>query len=220
MSNEKSEGDNSIETINQRIENEYDEIVFNQLSDVNLIDQYKDCKSVKKKIKILSSILEKQNIEDDIRNNIINEFLFNLIPPGTKAAVRGNNFNKIIKEKIKEFKLDTNKYEIKFEENCPKVNTSEIPDWYILEKSTNKLIIGMNQVDLWSGGAQMNRAFKYLVNNEINNENTKLLCVVCNKKKIKNENNKVFKIFKSGFDKDTLCYVKNLENIIKSFFEN
>lgn len=220
MSNVKRESDNSIETINHRIEKEFDEKVFDQLSDVNLIDQYKDCKSVKKKVKILSSILEEENIEDDIKNNIINKFLLNLIPPGTKAAVRGNNFNKIIKEKIKQFKLDKNKYELKFEENCDKVYTSEIPDWYILEISTNKVIIGMNQVDLWSGGAQINRGFKYLINSEINNENTKLLCVVCNKKKIKNENNKVFKIFKTGFEKDTLCYVKNLENIIKSFFEN
>lgn len=219
MSNVESKGVNSIETINQQIEKEFDEKVFDQLSDVNLIDQYKDCKSVKKKVKSLAFILEKHNIEDDKKNNIINEYLFDLIPPGTKAAVRGNKFNKIIKEKIKEFKLDSNKYDVKFEENCPKVNTSEIPDWYILEKSTNKVIIGMNQVDLWSGGAQINRGFKYLINNKINNENTKLLCVVCNKKKITNENNKVFKIFKSGFEKDTLCYLKNLENIIKSFFK-
>ena len=219
MSNNKKK-DNSIKYINERIEKEFDEDVFNQLSDVKLIDEYKDCKSVKKKIKKLSSILENHKIEEDKKKSIINELIYNLIPPGTKAAVRGNNFNKIIKEKIKDFNLDSNKYDVKFEENCAKVYTSEIPDWYILEKSTNRVIIGMNQVDLWSGGAQMNRGFKYLINNELNNENNKLLCVVCNKKKITNKNNKVYKLFKSGFEKDTLCYLNNLENIIKSFFEN
>jgi hypothetical protein len=38
--------------------------------------------------------------------------------------------------------------------------TTEIPDWYILEKSTGKVIIGMNQLDLWSGGQQINRGFR------------------------------------------------------------
>ena len=218
MSNEKK-NDNCLKSINERIEKEFDEDVFNKLSDTNLIDEYKDCKSVKKKIKKLSAILQK-SIEDEKTKEIIDELIVNLIPPGTKGIIRGNNFNKIIKEKIKEYKLDSNKYDIKFEENCPKVYTSEIPDWYILEKATNKIIIGMNQVDLWNGGAQMNRGFKYLINNEINNENTKLLCVVCNKKKITNENNKIYKLFETGFEKDTLCYIKNLENIIKTFFEN
>ena len=26
--------------------------------------------------------------------------------------------------------------------------TTEMPDWYVLEKSTNKITIGMNQLDL------------------------------------------------------------------------
>ena len=47
-------------------------------------------------------------------------------------------------------------------------------------KSTNKVIIGMNQAALWGGEQQMNRGFKYLINNELNTENSKLLCVVCN----------------------------------------
>ena len=38
----------------------------------------------------------------------------------------------------------------------------------------------MNQAALWGGGQQINRGFKYLINNELNTENGKLLCVVCN----------------------------------------
>ena len=26
-----------------------------------------------------------------------------------------------------------------------------MPDWYVLEKTTNKITIGMNQLDLWGG---------------------------------------------------------------------
>jgi hypothetical protein len=62
----------------------------------------------------------------------------------------------------------------------------------------------MNQLDLWNGGQQLNRGFKYIENNG-NNEN-KLLCVVCNKIKFTSDKN------------NTLCYLNNLENIIKSYF--
>lgn len=89
------------------------------------------------------------------------------------------------------------------------------PDWYILEKSTNKIIIGMNQLDLWGGGQQLNRGSKYLENK--NDENIKLLCVVCNEIQFKTET-KAFKLFEIGFRNDTLCYLNNLENIIKSYY--
>ena len=51
----------------------------------------------------------------------------------------------------------------------------------------------MNQLDLWGGGQQLNRGSKYIENNKHNNENSKLLCVVCNQitfksKKIKHTN--------------------------------
>ncbi len=97
--------------------------------------------------------------------------------------------------------------------------TTEIPDWYILEKSTNKIIIGMNQLDLWSGGHQLNRGSKYIVNNKHNNENSKLLCVVCNEIQFKNKRNKIFKLFEIGFTSNTLCYLNNLQNIIISYFK-
>jgi hypothetical protein len=43
-----------------------------------------------------------------------------------------------------------------------------------------RVIIGMNQIDLWSGGQQINRGSKYLVNNKHNTEKSKL-CVISKK---------------------------------------
>jgi hypothetical protein len=77
----------------------------------------------------------------------------------------------------------------------------------------------MNQLDLWNGGHQINRGSKYLLDNALNTENCKILCVVCNETRIKSENNKAFKLFEVGFKNDTLCYLKNLSNIIKLFFQ-
>ena len=76
----------------------------------------------------------------------------------------------------------------------------------------------MNQLDLWTGGHQTNRGSKYLFDCKINNENTKLLCVICNEKEIKSKN-KVYEFFKIGFKNDTLCYLNNLETIINKFLK-
>jgi hypothetical protein len=113
--------------------------------------------------------------------------------------------------------LDKDHFEICFEKQCQINITSEKPDWYILEKNTNKVIIGMNQLDLWGGGQQLNRGSKYLIDNNINTDKSKLLCVVCTMIKFTNKN-KAYKLFEIGYKNNTLCYVKNLPNIINNYF--
>ena len=44
---------------------------------------------------------------------------------------------------------------------------------------------------------------KYLIDSKHNTETTKLLCVICNKTIIKSEENKAYKLFKTGFDRET-----------------
>jgi hypothetical protein len=127
--------------------------------------------------------------------------------------------NKIIETHIKNLNFDPEKYEVAFEKICDSCHTTEIPDFYILEKSTNKVIIGMNQIDLWSGGQQINRGSKYLVDNKHNAEKSKLLCVVSKHIEIKSDRNKAYKLLDIGLKNDTLCYVNNISNICKKFFE-
>ena len=206
-----------IKDINKRIKQEICYETLEELSDTKLISEYKNCNSVKNRIKTLEEILEKY-IEDDIKTKILREYLLQLIPPGTKGVIRGNRFNNLVKQFIKKLELDLNRFEICFEKKCEYHLTSEIPDWYILEKSSNKIIIGMNQLDLWGGGHQLNRGSKYLENNEHNTEHSKLLCVICNEIEFKSEKNKAFKLFQTGFKNNTLCYINNLHQIITSYF--
>ena len=141
-----------------------------------------------------------------------------LIPPGTKGTIRGNKFNEIVKSYIQcssIFPADT--YNIDFEKKCPIYETHEIPDWYIWEKSTNKIIIGMNQLDLWSGGQQLNRFSKYM-DMITPSKQIKIVCVVCNEIKFTSEKSKAYKLFQRGFKKNTLCYLKNLRPIIQDFY--
>ncbi len=209
---------NELDFINKRIQKEVCIHTIEKLNDIQLLDKYKKSRSVKKKINNLESILTKYNLENNIIQNIINDYTPALIPPGTKGVIRGNKFNSIVKKVINNINLDQNKFQIEFEKKCNLCLTHEIPDWYIIEIQTNKLIIGMNQLDIWSGGHQINRGFKYIINNKYNTENTKFLCVICNNIILKNTNNKVYQLFKEGYANDTLCYINNLEPIILNYF--
>jgi len=207
----------SIEDINTRIKQEICYKTLEELTDAKLMYEYINCNSVKNEIKKLSNILEKY-MDEEIKQKIIQEYLLHLIPAGTKGVIRGNKFNNIVKQFIIKLGLDTYRFEICFEKKCEGHLTTEIPDWYILEKITNKIIIGMNQLDLWSGGQQLNRGSKYIENNKHNNKNSKLLCVVCNEIQFKSKKNKAYNLFEIGFKNNTLCYLNNLQNIITLYF--
>jgi len=207
-----------MEQINARIKQEICYDTLHELSDEKLLCDYKNCHSVQNEIKKLADILEKYT-DEETKQKIIDEYLLQLIPAGTKGVIRGNKFNNIIKKFITNLAFDTSRFEICFEKKCESHFTTEIPDWYILEKSTNKIIIGMNQLDLWGGGQQLNRGSKYIENNKHNSENSKLLCVVCNEIQFKSIKNKAYKLFEMGFTNNTLCYLNNLQNIITSYFQ-
>jgi len=207
----------SMKNINTRIKQEVCYETLEELTDSKLMCEYKECKSVKNEIKKLSEVLKKY-IDEETKQKIIQEYLLQLIPAGTKGVIRGNKFNNIVKQFITKLELDADRFDIYFEKKCEEHFTTEIPDWYILEKLTNKIIIGMNQLDLWGGGQQLNRGFKYIENNKHNNVNSKLLCVVCNEIQFKSKKNKAYKLFETGFKNNTLCYLNNLQNIITSYF--
>lgn len=209
----------TIKEINKRIKNEFCRKTKDALSDISLLDEYKKCKSVKKKIARLESILKKHGVKDNKTDAIIGDYILELIPPGTKGTIRGNKFNSIVKDTIIGLGLDKKRFTVRFEETCLSHETSEIPDWYILEKKTKKVMIGMNQLDLWRGGQQINRGSKYLIDKVHNTDSSKLVCVVCNEITIKSDKNKVYRLFDVGFTDNTLCYIKNLGNIIKDYFD-
>jgi hypothetical protein len=210
------ENELTTEEINDRIKSEICYDTIDKLLDINLIEEYKQCISVKNQIKKFENLMIKHNIDTNKISDIIDDYLLDAIPPGTKGVIRGNKFNIIVKDYILNLELDLEKFIICFERKNDIYITSEIPDWYILEKSTNKIIIGMNQLDIWNGGHQINRGSKYLDNN-MNNEKIKLLCVVCNYIHFKNKN-KAFRLFQIGFTNNRLCYLNNLKNIIISYF--
>jgi hypothetical protein len=209
----------TIETINSRIRKEISDNVINSLRDENLMKEYSKSESVKKKIDELDVVLEKNNIEYEKRQQIIKDYIPNLIPAGLKGSVKGRKFNRIVMNHINGMGLDSERFTVRFEEKCDICPTDEKPDWYIMENETGKVIIGMNQLDLWGGGQQFNRGFKYLKDNKINTDKSRLLCVVCNSVTFNSDKNKTYEMFKIGFTNNTLCYIRGMRKIITSFFE-
>ena len=105
-----------MEYINTRIKTEICYNTLSELTDEKLMSQYIKSPAVKKNIKKLESILDKY-IDEEAKNQIIKEYFIALIPPGTKGAIRGNKFNKIVKSFITNLKLD-DRFEVSFEKKC------------------------------------------------------------------------------------------------------
>ena len=88
----------SIEDINERIKQEVCYETLEDLTDTKLCE-YKNCNSVKNEIKKLSDVLGKY-MDEETKQKIIQEYLLQLIPAGTKGVIRGNKFNNIVKHFI------------------------------------------------------------------------------------------------------------------------
>ena len=214
--------------LNTIINEQYSQEIADELSDEYLYKLYMNSNSTIGKEKKVSLYIEELFNNYKILSD--KEFELNkietikkitsiMIEPGTKGAIRGNKFNKIVKEKILSLK---NKYsdiiDVTFETSIKNDDSKERPDFVIFNRLNNKFIIGMNQVDLWNGGQQINRASNYLDNNK-NNENKKFLCVIANKYECKSIKSKSFKLMKFGFENNRICYVKNIEKIMLDFFK-
>ena len=211
----------NIKYINDRISKEICYNTIHKLKDNSLSDIYKKTNSYNLKCNKLTSILNRYIKNERIKKNIVNDMTNELISVGLKSKVRGNEFNYIIKEKIKSLNLDNKQYKIFYEKHFNQNLIHEKPDWYIEDNINNKVLIGMNQIDIWSGGHQLNRGFNYIYNYDSilsYNQNIKLLCVVCNEIKLKSNKNKIYQLFNKGFTDNTLCYLNNLDNIIYDYF--
>lgn len=110
--------------INLQIKKEICYKTIDKLTDKSLLHEYIESDSVTNKVERLTKILQRYNVEELIITNIINDYLLELIPAGTKGVIRGNKFNILVKEYIINFKLDIEKYQVEFKKSCPLVPTN------------------------------------------------------------------------------------------------
>lgn len=137
----------------------HDQRVLGLLTDKCLHPQFMEQPSVKKRLEQAQQQLKQAcGLEDNQAGAVVAALAEYLVPAGTKGVVRGIAFNRIVRQH-----LETHKghgWELHFEEHCPAVPTMEKPDWWVCHRDSH--VVGFNQIDLWSGGAQTNRGNKYL----------------------------------------------------------
>lgn len=212
---------NEVKILNERINKEYNDYVYQSLINDNFIKECINTSAMKSYYNKLLEILKNYKIDDKILLNLSNEIIMIFISPNVKASIRGARLNNIIDEIIINIpEINNDRFKISFENQPINIKCPERPDFVILDKSNNKEIVGYSQVELWNG--MKNRADKYIRYNP--HDNIFILCVVARKAVIeykyptKNTRNVKYEVFKYGYDHNKVCYVNNLQNIICNIF--
>lgn len=201
----------SVISINAYIKNGYDAYIDNKLKDINVFSKsIKLQKTLDNTINRINNIV---NIDTERSKRMLKRELIPLLtPPGLKASVRGDFFNKYIKKlMIKSMDPKHNpSVNLKFEQKTK--HMPEIADWIL--QFNNKTYIGYNQLDLWNGGAQLNRASKYILDDtlhkRLNKQNVYIICVVARNYIYKSNNTKADNMIKKGIMSERLMWPNTL----------
>jgi hypothetical protein len=211
---------NSLEELNSYIRRSVTDDSLDVLSDKTLKPLFLKQESVQKKYDQFIKMLKKQSLTDSQIQTIVDDWIHELIPPGTKGVIRGNMFNKYVKHILlsSEFAKYPEIFDIVFERKHPDFPTDEIPDWYIYDRETKCCVIGMNQLDLWTGGAQINRGSKYILHDELHMSNPKMyfISVIHSLIQFTSKKSKAYKIVSTGFEKRRLSYSSQLISLIET----
>lgn len=211
---------NEVKILNDRINNEYNDYLYQSLINKDFIEECINTSAMKSYYNKLIEILRNYKIDNTIINNLSNDIIMIFISPNVKVSIRGNKLNNIIDEVISNItEIKNNRFKITFETQPINVKCPERPDFVILDKNTNKEIVGYTQVDLWN---VKYRADKYVRYNP--HDNVFILCVIARKAVIEYKyptehiRNIKYEIFKYGYEHNKVCYVNNLQNIICQLF--
>lgn len=140
-----------------------------------------------------------------------NEFIHNLlIVPQSKATNRGNLFNEDVVNEFKRVLPEEAKVYSEYEHS----NYFERLDVYI--EYNRKSLCVFNQIDLWTGGEQLNRCSKYL--NIDGKDNDELLCIIVNKPTFKSKKSKAYKFISTNYGKHVIWF-SEIEKFCRNYFK-
>lgn len=205
------------------IQKTYDPCVFFGLNDESFLERCGDSASTAKNCEILDKILTNCRIRKAVREKICQKAIALLIPPGVKAALRGNQLNKVINARLAGLVRKRHDLAIFFEQTHKKFSAliHERPDWFIARKD-GMMIVGFTQVSLWGGGQQLNRAAKYVLDESLHRalarKGVRLVCVVAEKPPSKvtdmTKTSKLRKILELGIKTNRIVYPRGLARVI------
>lgn len=199
--------------IHQWIEEGYDPKLCKALSDDGLMSKFMATEAAKRDRRVVMELLAKFNDHEECASRITEYFM----RAGIKGVVRGAEFNKYIAKVLQNIVDELPGLELKVEADTE--GLAERPDWVIQSFDGHRVLAGYNQIDLWSGGEQINRGDKYVTSGLSNlPPGLKVISVVCDFCKITKETNKKFKLFDAGIKNKTIVYPRHLNPYIHEYF--
>ena len=211
-----------IDKIKMIVDKTYSSSFWSFLIDKALHQEYLNSPSTIAEAKTLDEVLAKNNVSKEKRKSIYKQYAHKLVKAGTKGVIRGKAMNKLIEKQVKFLLKKCNVSDqliISTEKTHTQFSTDEKPDIVIEDKRTGKILIIMNQVDLWGGGQQTNRASKYLNLAKKYKKNKKFISVVAKKYCPVEENGKMVSIMHEALCHNYIVYTKQLDLVIKEFFK-
>jgi hypothetical protein len=140
-----------------------------------------------------------------------------LIPEAVKTATRVRVFplfNGIVTSHIVALALSPDRFDVAFNTRCPLPIVDHVPDWYIFEKATHKLLVGINQLNLSGCGSRVAMYIDSGVSGDVSvSVSVKYLCVLGNHERV-SAKGRVHDLFAAGFTNNTVCFVKQLRERI------
>jgi hypothetical protein len=159
------------------------------------------------RIKLASDTKAKRFFDICRAENISLEVGAKFLAAGSSGRIgndRGNALNRITCDL-----LGQHSFVVNAEPEITYAGVSEIVDVLATLQDGSRFVI-MCQVDLWNGGAQINRGDKYIVDAKFKDicekNGDRWGCVVLKPPTFKTAKSKQFKIFRVGYDQKTLFY--------------
>lgn len=180
---------------------------------LDLYNMYMCYPSVKRDANKLEVILRYNNVTNRQIEKILREYIPSIVSPTIKNLILGNIIASII-DIISSF--NSERYEVEFNKNY-EYKFTDIPNWYIRDKQTEKIIIGYNHYDIRKGS-------KYIMDNELHEkysrDNIIVINVVFSVSYIIDNIAKCYDIMKYGINTNRICYISDLVRTVNCLLEN
>lgn len=198
----------------------YDPHIYNSLTEKRLRSYYLRSPAVKTKMQKLHSILRMNKVSKANADRIVMSFVDDIIPAGAKASIRGNALNRMVATKLKT--LSKARFVVKIE-HCPpalKGILQERPDWVVEDRVAKHTFVGYTQTSLLGGGQQLNRASKYILNEDLHKrlkqKHASIVCLVVEKPAISKAKTKSFNIVHKGISSRRVVLPRGLLPLLRS----
>lgn len=186
-------------------------------NDAEMTALYAETPSVKSRLGRLDKILAEEGVPARKRETLSRRLLCMLVPAGTKGAVRGRIFNKMVEREISKALGRRRGVGFSVEEAHPLFQ--EIPDW-VLRKGKSTLV-GFNQVSLFGGGHQLNRGGKYVTDETLHRRlarrGVRMVCIV--KDVPGRGRGKAWEITRRGVAKRRLYTLGGIKKLVEEFLK-